>query len=184
MSTWKDDLSSRERVREIVTTVTDPVSVNWVAEQADVGWETAKKELQQLADRGELRAIEQDDNTRYVPDFTRLYTERIRELAVDFSRDDLREEVVAAKDEIQELRDEFDVEDRDELEQSLGDEQLSPDETRYRQQALRQWEELADDLRLLQHALTLYDDIHDADPYVDPSGDTGDSATDATETLA
>jgi hypothetical protein len=167
MTDWKDDLSPRERVRQIVETVTDPVSANWVAEQADVGWQTAKDELEQLADRGDLRRIARGDGVSYVPDFTRLYTERIRELALSFSREELREEVVQAKEEVQAIQSEYDVESRDELEASLSDQAVSAAETRDRQQSLREWEELTDELQLLEHALSLYDDLHDVDPYVE-----------------
>ena len=104
MPDWKDDLSPRERVRQIVETVTDPVSANWVAEQADVGWQTAKDELDQLAERGDLRRVDQGDDVRYVPDFTRLYTERIRELALSFSREELREEIVQDIDQMDQIQ--------------------------------------------------------------------------------
>lgn len=178
MPDWKDDLSSRERVRQIVETVTDPVSANWVKEQADVGWQTAKNELEQLADRGDLRRVEQDDDVRYVPDFTRLYTERIRELALELSREDLREEVIQAKEAIQEIKTEYAVDSRDELEESLSDEDVSAEEARERQRALREWEEVADELQLLDHALGLYDDLHDVDPYVGQGGSDGRSSSD------
>lgn len=173
MPDWKDDRSPRERVRQIAETVTDPVSANWVSEQADVGWQTAKDELEQLVDRGDLRRVDQGEDVRYVPDFTRLYTERIRELALSFTREELREEIVEAKGEIEVIQSEYAVESRDELEASLSDEDVSADEARTRQRAVREWEEIADELQLLEHALSLYDDLHDVDPYVDRHGTDG-----------
>lgn len=172
MPDWTDDLSSRERVRQIAETVADPVSANWVSEQADVGWQTAKDELEQLAERGALRRVERED-VRYVPDFTRLYTERIRELVLTFTREELREEVVEAKEVLQGIRSEYAVESRAELEASLSDEDVAAAEARDRQQALREWEELADELQLLEHALSLYDDLHEVDPYVGTPGADG-----------
>lgn len=172
MPDWKEDRPARGRVRRIARTVTDPVSANWVAEQADVGWQTARDELDQLADRGVLRRLDRDGDVRYVPDFTRQYTERVRELALSFSREELRAEVVEAKAEIEELQSTYDVETRAELEASLGDEAVSAAAARERQQALREWEEIADELALVEHALRLYDDLHDVDPYVD-EGDHG-----------
>lgn len=173
MPDWTDDLSSRERVRQIAETVTDPVSANWVSEQAGVGWQTAKDELEQLVERGDLRRVERDDDVRFVPDFTRLYTERIRKLALSFSREELREEIVQAKEEVQAIQSEYAVESRDELEESLSDEDVSAAEARDRQQALREWEEIADELRLLEHALGLYDDLYDVDPYVEGGSTDG-----------
>ncbi|AWB28501.1 DUF7342 family protein [Halococcoides cellulosivorans] len=172
MTDWKDDLSPRERVRQIAETVTDPVSPNWVAEQAEVGWQTAKDELEQLADRGDLREVDQDGDVRYVPDFTRLYTERIRELVLSFSREELREELVQAKEDIQDIQSEYDVESRSELEASLSDEDVSAAEARERQQSLRELEEIVDELQLLEHALSLYEDLHEIDPYVEEGAET------------
>lgn len=177
MPDWKDDRSPRERVRQIAETVTDPVSTNWVAEQAAVGWQTAKDELEQLADRGDLRRVQQGDNVRYVPDFTRLYTERIRELVLSFSREELREEIVQAKEDIQKIQSEYAVESRDELEASLSAPDVSAAEARERQQSLRRWEEVADEIQLLEHALSLYDDLHDVDPYAEEDVDEGASET-------
>jgi len=171
MPDWKDDFSPRERVRHIVETVTDPVSANWVAEQADVGWQTAKDELEQLATRGTLRRVDTEGGVRYVPDFTRLYTERIRELALSMSREELREELVQAKEELQAIRSAYGIESRDELEASLSDDDVSAVEARDRKQSLREWEEVADELQLLEHALSLYEDLHDVDPYVDREAD-------------
>lgn len=176
MADWKDDRSARERVRQIAETVTEPVSVNWVTTQADVGWQTAKDELERLADRGDLRRLERDGDVRYVPDFTHLYTERIRELALSASRGELRDQVVAAKAAIEEIESEYGVESPDELEASLSDDDVSASEARERRRALREWEAAADEIRLLEHALALYDDLRDVDPYVERRGDDrGDS---------
>ena len=172
MTDWKDDRSPRERVRQIAETVTDPVSPNWVADQADVGWQTAKDELEQLADRGDLRAVTQDGDVRYVPDFTRRYTERIRELALSVSREELREELVQAKEDIQEIKSEHDIESRSELEASLSDEDVSATAARERQQSLREWEEIVDEVQLVEHALSLYEDLHEIDPYAENGAET------------
>jgi Fic family protein len=174
MPDWKEDRSARERVRTIAETVTDPVSVNWVKDQADVGWQTAKDELEELADRGVLHRITSDGNVRYVPDFTRQYTERIRKLALEYSRAELREELVRTKEDVEAIESEYGVDSREELEHSLADEECSVAETRDRQQALRRWEELADELQILEHALNLFEDLHDVDPYVAVQGNDDD----------
>jgi len=176
MPDWKDEQSPRERVRRVAETVTDPVSANWVADQADVGWQTARDELERLAERGDLRHVDRDGDARYVPDFTRLYTERIRELALSFPREELREEVVQAKSAIEAIQSEYGVDSRDALEATLSDGDVSATEARDRQRALREWEEVADELRLLEHALSLYDDLHDVDPYVGSEVDGRDES--------
>jgi len=130
-----------------------------------------KDELEQLAERGDLRRVDQGCGFRYVPDFTRLYTERIRELALTCSREKLLEEIVQAKEEVQEIQSEFGVESRAELEASLSDQEVSATQARNRQRSLREWEVVADELQLLEHALSLYDDLHDVDPSVEGGAD-------------
>lgn len=178
MGNWKDGLPARERVRQIIETVTDPVSVNWVSKQAGVGWDTAKDELEQLAERGGVRRVDRGKNVRYVPDFTQAYVERIRDLAVTHSRDTLQEELIQAKEEIEGIQERYGVDSRDELEQTLADEEITADEARERQQALRAWEEIADQKQLIRHALHLFDDIRDVDPFIDATGDGGEDEPD------
>lgn len=167
MISWKDDLSARERVTTIIQTVSDPVSINWVAEEADVHWNTAESHLEELADDGKVRRVEQGDSTAYVPDFTRAYMEEIRQLALNHSAEELRAELTAAKESIEEIQDQFDVQTREELEQSLADLDITAEETRARSRALRDWEEQQDSLTLVKHALSLQEDLHDVDPYAD-----------------
>lgn len=184
MTDWKDDRSPRDRVRQIVETVTDPVSVNWVAQQADVGWQTAKDELERLAEGATLRRVERADNLRYVPDFTHLYTERIRDLALSFTAEELRDEIVEAKSEIESIQSAYGVQSREELAASLSDPGVSADETRERQRSLREWEEIADQLQLLEHALAIQDDLYDVDPQIEAegSGDAGQSGVASMDT--
>ena len=55
LESWTEGLSARERVREIATTLTQPRSVEWVKDEAQISsWQTAKDELekrQPLTDR-------------------------------------------------------------------------------------------------------------------------------------
>ena len=97
--------------------------------------------------------------------------------ALSMSREELREELIQAKKKLQAIRSAYGVESRDELEASLSDNDISAVEARDRKQSLREWEEVADELQLLEHALSLYEDLHDVDPYVDREADG-----DATET--
>lgn len=167
MDSWKDDLSARERVRTVATTLSQPRSVNWIREEADVSWATAKDELDRLVDHHRLRRVYPDANDesaedpRYVPDYKTQYLSRIRELTDEHSREELHEEVAAIQDELGAWKEEFGVANRDELEASLTDDGLSGDEVRRRSRVLRRWERNEESRTLLQHALALYDDLAD-----------------------
>ena len=69
LPSWDENLTARERVREIATTLTQPRSVEWVREQAGISaWQTAKDELEMLAEFGQVQAVEGDDgHTKYAP---------------------------------------------------------------------------------------------------------------------
>lgn len=167
MESWTDDLSARERVRRVAETLSQPRSVNWIRQEAEVSWATAKDELDRLVEHEQLRRVYPNDegtaaeDPRYVPDYKTQYLSRIRELTDDHSRAELREEIAEIQDEIGTWKAEFDVEARDELEVSLTEEDLTGDEVRRRNRVLRRWERNEETKRLLRHALDLYDDLAD-----------------------
>lgn len=166
LTSWTDDVSARERVREIATTLTAPRSVEWVREQAHVSsWQTAKDELEMLVDFGQVHAIEGDDgNTKYAPNYQLRYFNEVTELINSHTREELREEIATIQETIDEWKAEFDIESRDALESTLTDDDLPSDAIRERNGVLRQWERYEDNKRLLKHALELYDDARSLYP--------------------
>jgi len=71
VESWADSLSARKRVRQIATTLTQPRSVEWVREQAQVSsWQTAKDELEMLVEFSQVHAVDGDDgHTKYAPNY-------------------------------------------------------------------------------------------------------------------
>lgn len=166
LGTWTDGLSARERVREIATTLTEPRSVEWVREEAQVSaWQTAKDELEMLVEFGQLHAVEGDDgNTKYAPNYQLRYFTEMTELINTHTRAELREEIADLQAEIDEWKTEFEVESRTALESTLTDDDLDSTAIRERNRVIRQWERYEDNKRLLKHALELYDDARELYP--------------------
>jgi hypothetical protein len=166
LGSWTDGLSSRERVREIATTLTEPRSVEWVREQADVSsWQTAKDELEMLVEFGQVQDIEGDDgNTKYAPNYQLRYFNEVTDLINTHTRAELREEIASIQSDIDEWKREFNVESRDELEATLTEADLNSEAIRNRNRVLRQWERYEDNKRLLKHALELYEDARELYP--------------------
>lgn len=160
IGSWTDGLTTRERVREIATSLTEARSVEWIRTEADVSsWETTKDELSVLVEFGQIETVEGDDgHTKYAPNYQRRYFDELASLINDHTREELREQVAEIQAEVDEWCDEFGVESRAELESSLTDSDLSSEAIRERNAALRRWERREDDKRLLRHALELYDD--------------------------
>ena len=165
LGSWTDGLTSRERVRAIATTLTEPRSVEWVRKQAEVSsWQTAKDELEMLVEFGQILATEGDDgNTKYAPNYQLRYFEAVTDLINTHTRAELREEIASIQDDIDDWKREFGVESSDELESTLTDD-LDSEAIRERNRVLRQWDRYEDNKRLLKHALELYDDARELYP--------------------
>ncbi|WP_336338724.1 DUF7342 family protein [Haloarcula brevis] len=102
------------------------------------------------------------ETTRYQPDYTRLLFEEIRTLIEENAREELRNELAAITEEIEEWQATYDVETWEALEQSLAEGALASGELRDRRDVITRWEENLGDRRLIKHALALYSDVEAA----------------------
>lgn len=125
-----------------------------------------------LAEFRQLQAIEGDDgNPKYAPNYQFRYFDQIAGLINNHTREELREEIADRQEAIDEWKDEFEVDSREDLESTLTDEGLSSDEVHQRNTVLRRWERHEDNKRLLKHALQLYDDAWSLYPGRDEPND-------------
>ena len=152
---WTESMTARERVETIATTLDEPRTANWVADQAEVKWDTAKKHLDNLVDAGTLLVTGDD---KYVSDPTKVYFDTLRELILNNSQEDLRAELEAIAARIHEWKTEFDIESIDELEATLAEDQ-HPEDISERRRVLRRWENSLRTRQTIQTALSLYDDV-------------------------
>jgi len=162
VQSWTESMSARDRIRAVAETLREPRSVNWISEQADAAWSTTNEELQDLVDQGQLRRVEAGEATHYQPDYTRLLFEEIRTLIEENPREELRNELAAITEEIEEWQSTYDVETWEDLEQSLADGDLTSAELRERRDVIAFWRENEEDRRLIKHALELYSDVEAA----------------------
>ncbi|WP_193310465.1 hypothetical protein [Halorubrum halophilum] len=162
VQSWTESMSARDRIRAVAESLREPRSVNWISEQADAAWSTTNEELQDLVDEGQLHRVEAGETTRYQPDYTRLLFEEIRSLIEENTREELRNELAAITEEIEEWQATYDVETWEELEQSLADGDLTRESLQERRDVIRRWEENLEDRRLIKHALALYSDVEAA----------------------
>jgi hypothetical protein len=118
VDSWTESTTARERVETIATTLSEPRTTNWIADQAEVKWDTAKRHLDDLAESGVLLVTE---SGKYVPDPTRAYFDHLRELILGNDREELRGELEAIADRIEEWQTTYDVQSPAELEATLAD---------------------------------------------------------------
>jgi predicted transcriptional regulator len=162
VQSWTESMSTHERIRAVAETLHEPRSVNWISEQANAAWSTTNDELQDLVNQGQLRRVEAGETTRYQPDYTRLLFEEIRTLIEENTREELRNELAAITEEIEEWQATYDVETWEELEQLLADGGLASADLRERRDVITRWEENEGDRRLIKHALALYSAVEAA----------------------
>lgn len=155
VESWTESTTARERVETIATTLSTPRTANWVAEQAEVQWDTAKKHLDALVESGALLVT---DDGKYVPDPTKAYFDRLRELILTNDKEELRGELEAIAERIDDWKATYDVTEKAELEATLADD-LEPDEIRERRRVLRRWENSHRSRETIRAALQLYDDV-------------------------
>jgi len=86
----------------------------------------------------------------------------IRTLIEENTREELRNELSAITEEIEEWQATYDIETWEELEQSLADGDLASAELRERRDVITRWEENLEDRRFIKHALSLYSDVEAA----------------------
>lgn len=112
---WKAHTTPFDRVRSVVQTVSEPRSTEYIAEEAAVSVEVAADHLDSLVECSVVLEHDEGDQPVYSPDplYTRFQT--IRYLLNSHTREELieiREELQA---QIDEWRDEYDVDSPDAL---------------------------------------------------------------------
>ncbi|RLM62581.1 hypothetical protein [Halorubrum sp. Atlit-26R] len=153
---WTDGLSAAKRVEAVALTVDEPRTANWIAAEAEVAHETAKKYLTRLVDDGKLRSDTRGQQTIYEPDPVGQYLVEMRELYEEHSPDELAASLEEINEQIRTWKTKYDVETANQLRASLGQIEDVTDE-RDRRQVAREWDHLTTRRRLVEDALRLYD---------------------------
>lgn len=152
---WTEHMSGRERVRAIVDTLDAPASINTIAEKADVAWETAKSEVEQLVEQNQ---VSRRADGRYEPNPVQQFIDQILRLVEDHSKAELEAHLEEYQTEVEELEREYGAASATELRGQLTEE-VSSEEIREIRNVSDTWGALEMEIRLLKHALQLYDDL-------------------------
>lgn len=106
VSEWVDQTTAYDRLLSIASTVSEPRSVQYIANEARVSEVTASEYLDRLAGLNVLLKSEEEGTSVYSPDPLHTRMQGIRELLEENDRDDLIElqsELEAASDAHSEL---------------------------------------------------------------------------------
>lgn len=153
-----DHTTKVDRIREVAMTVREPKNAGEIADIAGVARNTAAKYLERLVEADKLTTVQRGRETRYYPDPVTQYFDQIRDLVDEHQKDDLTAELGAIRDDIDEWKDEYDVESADELRTTVGDD-VPASERRQRRHDAEDWEYYEHQATLIKQAIRLYDTI-------------------------
>lgn len=156
---WTQEYSGRDRVRMVIETLDEPATVTHIADEADVAWGTADSELDRLLAENRVQKHTVDGNTMYAPNSVQLLLDEILDLVDEHDRDELESTLVEYQSQLESIRASYDAETLSEFREKLTEEGLSSDEMREIRNVASTWETLKTEIRLVKHALRLYDDV-------------------------
>jgi len=156
---WRDR-SAADRVRSVATTLSEPRTANWIAGEAEVAHETAKKYLDQLVDDGKLETTEAGGKTVYRPDPVGQYLDEMHRLYADHTADELAESLTEITEQVGAWQETYDAATPNELRAAIGDTTDEATAEEYRRVAA-EWEQLRYRQSLVEDTLRLYDRFAD-----------------------
>ena len=164
--TWTEKTSGRERVRMVVDSLDEPATINNIAENASVAWETADSEVTRL--KAENKVRERDDG-RYEPNPVQQFLDQILQLVETNSKPALESQLEAYQEQVEDLEAEYGVTSAREMREQLTNDDVSATKIREIRNVSETWGALELEIRLVKNALQLYDDLSQL------SGSTGNT---------
>lgn len=116
---WKQETTSRERIKTILTETTEYATAAEIAERAFTSEPTTRKYLGELVDEGIGVAAQDGRTTRYKRNEGRLIDERIEELRTTATREELVDGIKQMTERLGEFRETYGVESPEDLVVSL-----------------------------------------------------------------
>jgi len=161
---WVEETSAFDRVRSVAFALQQPRTAGQIAESAHVSEKTARDHLRRLVEMDVMLEETGAGPTTYYPDPAYMRYREVRTLAREHDRDELTDIVATLKRDIEEWREEFDVETPDELRASVADADVSEEEVYERQKIAEDWEYTEHRLGLIKDALDEYDRLTSRPP--------------------
>ena len=169
LGSWTESMSGRERVRHVVELLDEPTPVQEIADRAEVSRATANDELQRLQSDDWVTETTVDGTKAYDLNPVRMLFDELTDLIEGHSREELESQLTELKEEQEELATEYGVSSLEKFREQLADEEFSAEELRERRNVITTWEAINTELRLVRHALQLYDDVVElSSPRTDP----------------
>ncbi len=157
--TWKKQASGRERVRHVVELLDGPMTVQEIADRAEVSRTTADDELGRLESDDWVREMTVDGKKAYDLNPVRMLFDEITNLIENNTREELEARLTELVEEQEALSEEYKADSLAEFRRRLADDDLSADELRELRNVAETWEAVEAEAGLVRHALRMYDDV-------------------------
>lgn len=160
---WKEKTAGVDRVISIALTIKQPRTADWVADKVGISPTTARAHLERLVDLHVLSAVEQRGAKTYYPDGAYQRFREVSKLVEEYTHDEIEEITIGAKEEVEELRETYDVETPDELRKLATAEETSSAEAREYFKKASEWDSHLHMISMAEDALERYGEF--SDPY-------------------
>ena len=160
---WKEHTSAFDRVHSIASTLDQPRSADWIADQALVAGNTARDHLDRLVEMNVLRTVQGDQALLYQPDPLYRRMRALRDLLDSRSRDDLLELRAELQEQLEEWSERYGVESSEELREQAAQTETA-EETRTLRKVAGDWDIVTYRLGLVEDAIEHYSDYTGAAP--------------------
>ena len=154
---WKENTTAFDRVRSIATIVDRPRSASYIAGEACVAENTARDHLNRLVEMYVLLKTDDEGTTLYAPDPLHVRMKTLRDLLEDHDQDGLIQLKAGMQEQIEEWKQDFDVESSDELRKHAG-ETKTASETRNLLRTASDWDLSRYRLSIVEDAIENYED--------------------------
>ncbi len=158
---WIRHTSGFDRVQSVALTTSSPRTAAWIADEAHVAENTARRHLQRLAELNVLATDSSGDAVTYHPDPVYVRTRELRALVEEHDRDGLASLAASLKADVEEWADEYDASDPDEVRMGATDDAVSADGARERRRVASDWDHARYRLSLVEDALERYSEYTD-----------------------
>lgn len=153
---WKAETTAFDRVSSVAQTVDQPRSAGWIADEAAVAENTARKHLGRLEKLGVVLTVDEGGTTKYEPDPLYLRMQSLREVLAENDLDELVEKKAGLQESLEGLKADYDAEGPDELRQRAADVEDAA-EIRELRKAASDWELVLHRLSVVTEAIERYD---------------------------
>lgn len=158
MGLMERQTTGEDRVRMVARQLSEPRTVNWIAEEAEWSHEPTKRVLERLVDEGVLRRDDSGAHSTYSPDYRQqAMQEAMRLRDSERTVEELTDRLAEMKSQIREWKDEFEVESPNQLRATLADADFGVEEEDRRREIARDWEHLQRRIRIVGFAIREWD---------------------------